>query len=75
MWLEVGMSNNDPTVVARYFVKCIIEMGALPVLYERTVVQKTAMLLQFNVSFETIQMTHFGQRRVLFMAGLYPIKG
>lgn len=27
MWLEVGMSNNDPTVVARYFVKCIIEMG------------------------------------------------
>ena len=27
MWVEVGMSNNDPTVVARYFVKCIIEMG------------------------------------------------
>ena len=27
MWLEVGMSNNDPTVVARYFVKCVIEMG------------------------------------------------
>ena len=32
MWLEVGMSNNDPTVVARYFVKCIIEMGICTVL-------------------------------------------
>ena len=27
MWLEVGMSNNDPTVVAGYFVKCITEVG------------------------------------------------
>ena len=27
MWLEVGISNNDPTVVAHYFVKCITEVG------------------------------------------------
>ena len=27
MWLEVGTSNNDPTVVARYFANCITEVG------------------------------------------------
>ena len=27
MWLEVGTSNNDPTVVVRYFVDCISEVG------------------------------------------------
>ena len=27
MWLEVGTSNNDPTVVVRYFGDCIIEVG------------------------------------------------
>ena len=27
MWLELGTSNNDPTVVVRYFVDCIIEVG------------------------------------------------
>ena len=75
MWLEVGTSNNDPTVVARYFVNCITEVGVLLVSYERTVVQRTAMLLAFNVSFETIQMTHLEQRRVLCMADRYPIKG
>ena len=27
MWLEVGTSNNDPTVIARYFIDCITEVG------------------------------------------------
>ena len=27
MWLEVGTTNNDPAVVARYYVNCIREVG------------------------------------------------
>lgn len=27
MWLEVGTTNNDPAVVAKYYVKCIKEVG------------------------------------------------
>ena len=27
MWLEVGTSNNYPTVIARYFIDCIAEVG------------------------------------------------
>lgn len=27
MWLEVGPSNNDPAVIARYYVDCVQQMG------------------------------------------------
>jgi len=30
MWLEVGMSNNNPAVIAKYFVECIKEVGGTP---------------------------------------------
>lgn len=30
MWLEVGTSNNDPSIVSKYFVDCIREIGGTP---------------------------------------------
>lgn len=30
MWLEVGPSNNDPSVIAQYFVDCIWQIGGTP---------------------------------------------
>ena len=27
MWLEVGMSNNDPSVISRYFIDCVRQVG------------------------------------------------
>ena len=75
MWLEVGTSNNDPTVVVQYFVDCIIEVGGTARIVLQIVVQKTAMLLEFNVSLEAIQMTPLQQRSVSCIAVLYRIKG
>ena len=75
MWLEVGTSNNNPTVIARYFIDCIAELGGLPVSYEQIVVQKIAMLLAFSASFEAIQATPLQQRKVSCMAVLYLTKG
>ena len=56
-------------------VKCITEVGGTARVVRADCGQKTAMLLPFNVSFETIQMTRLGQRRVLFTVIQYPIKG
>lgn len=30
MWLEVGTSNNDPSVVSQYFIDCIRDIGGVP---------------------------------------------
>lgn len=30
MWLEVGPSNNDPSVIAQYFVDCVRQIGGTP---------------------------------------------
>ena len=27
MWFSVGPSNNDPAVIARYYLKCVEECG------------------------------------------------
>ena len=32
MWLKVGSSNNDPRVIAKYFLQCIEEVGGVPTL-------------------------------------------
>ena len=30
MWLEVGPSNNDPSIIAQYFVDCVRQIGGTP---------------------------------------------
>ena len=30
MWLEVGPSNNDPFIVAQYFIDCVRQIGGTP---------------------------------------------
>ena len=30
LWLEVGTSNNDPRIVARYFLDCVKQVGGVP---------------------------------------------
>lgn len=65
---------DDPTVVARYFVKCIIEMGGTACIVRADCGTENSHVAAIQ-RFLRIQITHFGQRRVLFMAGLYPIKG
>ena len=30
MWLEVGPSNNNPSIVAQYFVECVRQVGGTP---------------------------------------------
>lgn len=30
LWLEVGVTNSDPYVVANYFIKCIKKLGGVP---------------------------------------------
>ena len=30
MWLEFGPSNNDPSVIAQYFVDCVRQIGGTP---------------------------------------------
>ena len=30
LWLEVGASNNNPRIVARYFVDCVKQLGGVP---------------------------------------------
>lgn len=32
MWLKVTRSNNDPSVVGRFFLECVVETGACPTL-------------------------------------------
>lgn len=34
MWLRVGSSNNDPTVIARYYLRCVMECGGCPSLLQ-----------------------------------------
>ena len=30
LWLEVGTTNNDPSVIAQYFIKCVRGVGSVP---------------------------------------------
>ena len=30
LWLEVGTTNNDPTVIAQYFISCVRGVGSAP---------------------------------------------
>ena len=30
MWLEVGASNNNPSIIAQYFVDCVRQIGGTP---------------------------------------------
>ena len=30
LWLEAGPSNNDPKIIAKYFIDCIREVGGVP---------------------------------------------
>ena len=30
LWLEVGVSNNNPRIVARYFLDCVKQLGGVP---------------------------------------------
>ena len=30
LWLEVGSSNNNPRIVGKYFVDCVVQVGGVP---------------------------------------------
>ncbi|XP_031779758.1 uncharacterized protein LOC116416223 [Nasonia vitripennis] len=54
MWLHVSTSNNDPTIVAYYYLQCLKEFDVLPTLIrahtgtENTVVELLQMALRFH---------------------------
>ena len=30
MWIEVGSANNDPYVIAQYYLDCVKQVGGIP---------------------------------------------
>ena len=55
MWLEVGPSNNDPFIVAQYFIDCVRQIGGTPRLIRGL---KMLILLLSNV-FSNMKKTVF----------------
>ena len=54
LWLKVGQTNNDPKVIASYYLSCIRQIGRAQLFYEAIGVQKTGMSQLFSVSFVVI---------------------
>jgi hypothetical protein len=46
LWLEVGSSNNNPRIVGKYFLDCVVQVGELLEYVVAMPVQKMSISLQ-----------------------------
>ena len=57
LWLVCASTNNDPTVIAHYFLSCVQNLGVIPMRLRTDCGMETGPLPQFSAPYATTTMT------------------
>ena len=76
LWLEVGSSNNNPRIVARYFLDCVKQLGGVPQIARGDRDTENVNVAAIcSIFLGEMRQTQWLERKVSFMGAQSLIKG